>query len=148
MDIGDEGASALWGVTSGKSNRDRILKTYEESKPLFVVMSGNAEELVRQRDWESQTKDIHCAVHADGIDITTNSAQAGAQLKTRSMNDSGDLGRGIQEEQQCHAKELDRVWEARDDVNDCRLDPIKARAARQAEMDCFNKMKVYPKVPV
>ena len=37
---------------------------------------------------------------------------------------------------------------ARDDVNNCKLDPARVREARKAEMEYFQKMRVYKKVPV
>lgn len=54
----------------------------------------------------------------------------------------------IQGEKQCHEQEQERSDEALYDVNECRLDPPKVRAAHHAEMDYFRKMKVYDKVPI
>jgi hypothetical protein len=49
----------------------------------------------------------------------------------------------------CQYDSDDKVDEiAWDDVNNCKLDPVKVKDARQAEMDYFRRMKVYQKVPI
>lgn len=55
---------------------------------------------------------------------------------------SEELESAVQGERQCHEQDVHMDDEAWDDVNDCRLDPVKVRAARQAEMEYFRKMKV------
>lgn len=50
-------------------------------------------------------------------------------------------------ERQCHEQGDDDYEIAWDDVNDCKLGPVKVRLARQAGMEFFKNMQVYKSVP-
>ena len=60
-----------------------------------------------------------------------------------------NLGEKYMEEinDKCHEREShdDFAW---DNVNNCKLDPARVREARKEEMEYFQKMQVYMKVPV
>lgn len=54
-----------------------------------------------------------------------------------------ELDDAVRVEKQCHEHEHEYDEEAWGDVNDCRVDLAKVRAARQAEIDYFRTMRVY-----
>ena len=49
---------------------------------------------------------------------------------------------------QCHESTNELDLEAWGDVNNCKLDPVKVRKAREEEMEYFRRMQVYRKVPI
>lgn len=62
--------------------------------------------------------------------------------------DTDQLSQAKEGEQQCHEDVAEESFElAWGDVNDCRLDPVKVRQARRAEMEFFKLMQVYRTVP-
>lgn len=74
------------------------------------------------------------------------------QVFLHSVDDRGvdmdQLSQAKEGEHQCHEGHAEESCEiAWDDVNDCKLDLVKVRQARNAEMDFFKKMQVYRKVP-
>lgn len=61
--------------------------------------------------------------------------------------DMDRLSQAKEGEHQCHEDLAQENYEvAWDDVNDCKLDPVKVRQARSAEMEFFKKIQVYRKV--
>ena len=59
-----------------------------------------------------------------------------------------DMQEAHESSAQCHEQLTGLDCEAWDDVNNCKLDPLKVRKAREEEMEYFRRMQVYRKVPI
>ena len=66
----------------------------------------------------------------------------------QAMPDADEIQEAHESAARCHEQLPEVDDEAWDDVNNCKLDPLKARKGREEEMEYFRRMQVYHKVPI
>lgn len=74
--------------------QDRMLETWEDSKPAFDVTSDGVNGHLTHRILESQRERMNYVVHTTGNQITTDSTQVIAQLQIKGMLEGSDILEG------------------------------------------------------
>ena len=64
------------------------------------------------------------------------------------MPDEDEVQEAHESLARCHEQLSEVDDEAWDDVNNCKLDPLKVRKAREEEMEYFSRTQVYRKAPI